>query len=53
MKQKKELKTKRIYTRVTGSLYKAVDDYARENNTTKTKIIEGCLKELLKDRLGK
>jgi len=51
MKKEKRLKTKRIYIRVDDNIYETFGKYVKENDTTKTKIIENFLRELLKDDL--
>jgi len=51
MTKEKRLKTKRIYVRIEDDVYHALDDYIKENGTTKTKLIDDFLRDLLKDKL--
>ena len=53
MAKEKRIKVKRIYIRVEDNVYSAFNDYIKENNITKNKVVEDFLKTLLKDRLGK
>ena len=51
MAKEKRIKTKRVMVRVDDKLYEAFTKYSKEHKTTKTKIIEDFLKELLKEEL--
>lgn len=51
MAKEKRKKVKRIYIRVEDNIYNAFNDYIKEKGTTKNKVIEDFLQELLKDKL--
>ena len=51
MSKEKRLKTKRIMVRVNDDLYDTFTEYAKREKTTKTKIIDNFLRDLLKDDL--
>jgi hypothetical protein len=53
MSKEKRIKNKKITARVDDILYHVFTEYAREKGTTKTKIIDDFLRELLKDKLNK
>jgi hypothetical protein len=51
MAKEKRLKNKEVKIRVVDDIYLAFSEFVKENNTTRTKVIEDFLKELLKDKL--
>jgi len=51
MKKEKRVKTKRLYVRIDDRTYDALEEYIKENDTTKTKIIDDFLKSLLRDKI--
>jgi len=51
MAKEKRLKNKRIMVRVDDKLYDTFSNYVKEKKTTKTKVIDDFLRELLKDYL--
>ena len=48
----KKLKDKRIYTRVTDDMITALNSYVKKKQTTKTKVIEDFLNDLLREELA-
>lgn len=53
MKSDKRIKVKRIVVRAKDEVFDLFTEYAKKHNTTKTKIIEEFLEDLLKDDLKK
>ena len=51
MKKEKRLKNKRIYIRIDDDVFNALNDYIKDKNITKTKLIDNFLRDLLKDRI--
>jgi len=47
----KRLKVKSIKIRVSDDIHNAFNQYVKDKNVTKTKIIDDCLREILKDYL--
>jgi len=53
MAKEKRIKNREVKIRVHEDMYIALSEYVKDNNTTRTKVVERFLKDLLSDRLGK
>ena len=51
MEKEKRIKKKRVMVRITDELYEAFSLYVKKNNTSKSKVIDNFLNELLKDKI--